>query len=52
MVALKALLANAVETVVPMPPRLPTLELVQISYGAPELLKPGDSTRISMLTWS
>jgi len=50
-VALNALLANSLATVVPMLPREAMLELLQTSYGAPELLTPVDSTRISMLTW-
>lgn len=51
-VELKAVLAKAVAAVEPILPRLAMLELLQISYGAPELLRPGVSTRISMFTSS
>jgi len=51
MVALKALTAKAVAAVEPILPRLAIFELLQTSYGAPELLRPGVSTKISMLTW-
>ena len=47
---LSKLLANFVDAVLPMLPFPLTLEFVQTSYGAPELLTPGFSTRISMLT--
>jgi hypothetical protein len=49
-VLLKALAAKRAATVLPMLPLVATFELVQTSYGAPELFSPGVSTRISMLT--
>jgi len=46
---LKASLANAVATLLPIDPREATLALVQVSYGAPVLLDPGASMTISRL---
>lgn len=49
---LQALAANFAATVLPMLPLLATFEFRHTSYGAPELFRPGVSTRISMLTSS
>ena len=49
---LNALLANLAAAALPILPRVATFELLQASYGAPELLSPGVSTRISMFTCS